>query len=93
MKMAVDPLKIQDMNTPYEAVFIRAPMVESVGEGVDVLATLGDGTIVAARQGNLLATSFHPELTADTRLHKYFVSMVRPVLDTTLVFNQNIEKR
>ena len=87
----ITPLKIQDMHTPYEAVFIRAPLVESVGNGVDILATLDDGTIVAARQGNLLATSFHPELTADTRLHQYFVSMVRPVLDAALVFNQNIE--
>lgn len=58
---------------PFHAIFIRAPMMESVGKGVDVLAKLEDGTIVAARQGNLFATSFHPELTKDTRVHRYFV--------------------
>lgn len=60
---------------PFEAVFIRAPIIESVGAGVEVLARLEDGRIVAARQGNLLATSFHPELTEDTRVHAYFVGM------------------
>jgi 5'-phosphate synthase pdxT subunit len=62
-------------------VFIRAPWVESVGEGVEVLAQLDTGTeadhIVAVRQNNLLATSFHPELTGDHRVHGYFVDMVR----------------
>jgi len=58
---------------PFHAIFIRAPLLESVGNGVEVLAKLDDGTIVAARQGNLLATSFHPELTQDTRFHRYFV--------------------
>jgi pyridoxal 5'-phosphate synthase pdxT subunit len=58
---------------PFHAVFIRAPLIESVGPGVDVLSTLPDGTIVAARQGNLLATSFHPELTGDPRFHEYFL--------------------
>lgn len=57
----------------FHAIFIRAPMLESVGKGVEVLAKLDDGTIVAARQGNLLATSFHPELTQDTRFHRYFL--------------------
>jgi len=61
---------------PFTCVFIRAPRIESVGDKVEVLATLADGTIVAARQGNLLVTSFHPELTADTRLHEYFLDMV-----------------
>lgn len=65
---------------PVPAVFIRAPSVESVGPGVQVLARLegGDraGTIVAVRQGPLLATSFHPELTGDTRLHRMFVDLV-----------------
>jgi pyridoxal 5'-phosphate synthase pdxT subunit len=60
---------------PFHAIFIRAPWIESVGPGVRVLARLEDGTIVAARQGNLLATSFHPELTGDTRFHQYFVRM------------------
>ena len=58
---------------PFHAIFIRAPMMEAVGPGVQVLAKLDDGTIVAARQGNLLATSFHPELTNDTRFHRYFL--------------------
>jgi 5'-phosphate synthase pdxT subunit len=57
-------------------VFIRAPLIEQVGEGVDVLAT-HRGQIVAARQGHLLAASFHPELTDDERMHAYFLGMVR----------------
>jgi len=66
---------------PIHAVFIRAPWVEDVGESVTVLGTLEHGVaagrIVAVRQGHLLATSFHPELTGDTRVHEYFVEMVR----------------
>ncbi|GAA2387659.1 pyridoxal 5'-phosphate synthase glutaminase subunit PdxT [Nonomuraea africana] len=63
---------------PVHAVFIRAPWVESVGSEVEVLATAPPGDrIVAVRQGPLLATSFHPELTGDTRVHEYFVNMVR----------------
>jgi 5'-phosphate synthase pdxT subunit len=62
---------------PFHAVFIRAPVIERAGAGVDVLATLDDGTIVAAREGNLLATSFHPELTDDTRVHALLVGMVK----------------
>jgi len=62
---------------PFHAVFIRAPLIESVGEGVEVLSRLGDGTIVAARQGTLLATSFHPELTRDGRFHEYFLTLGR----------------
>ncbi|MFD0356564.1 pyridoxal 5'-phosphate synthase glutaminase subunit PdxT [Streptomyces sp. NPDC127110] len=61
---------------PVEGVFIRAPWVESVGGSVEVLATY-DGHTVAVRQGNVLATSFHPELTGDDRVHAYFVDMVR----------------
>lgn len=60
---------------PFHAVFIRAPLIERVGEGVEVLAKLPDGRIVAARQNNLLATSFHPELTPDDRLHRYFLNL------------------
>lgn len=60
----------------YHAVFIRAPLIESVKGTTQVLATLPDGRIVAAQQGNLLATSFHPELTADDRFHRYFLTMV-----------------
>lgn len=62
---------------PYHAVFIRAPMIESVGEAVSVLARLDDGTIVAARRNNVLVAAFHPELTPDPRFHEYFVDMVR----------------
>lgn len=70
---------------PLRAVFIRAPWVESVGAGVDVLATVPDhpavgaaaGRIVAVRQGQALATSFHPELTGDGRVHRLFVETVR----------------
>lgn len=61
---------------PYHAVFIRAPLIEKVGTKVEVLAKLPDGIIVAARQGNLLATSFHPELTVDSRFHQYFQKVV-----------------
>jgi 5'-phosphate synthase pdxT subunit len=62
---------------PFRAVFIRAPRIESVGEAVEVLAQLENGDIVAARQGNLLVTAFHPELTDDPRFHQYFLSMIR----------------
>jgi pyridoxal 5'-phosphate synthase pdxT subunit len=66
---------------PLHAVFIRAPWVEEVGVEVEILARVTQGAdtgrIVAVRQGNLLATSFHPELTADTRVHGLFVDMVR----------------
>lgn len=64
-------------NPPYHAVFIRAPLIESIGPGVESLAELENGKIVAARQGNLLATSFHPELTRDTRFHQYFLEMAK----------------
>ena len=62
-------------NQPFHAIFIRAPQIESVGEDAEVLASLPDGRIVAARQGKLLATSFHPELTGDFRFHQYFMEM------------------
>ncbi|HEY7270335.1 MAG TPA: pyridoxal 5'-phosphate synthase glutaminase subunit PdxT [Dehalococcoidia bacterium] len=61
---------------PLHAIFIRAPTIESVGEGVEVLGRLEGGEIVAARQGHMLATSFHPELTEDLRMHKLFVSWI-----------------
>ena len=60
---------------PFHAVFIRAPIIEQVGKGVEVLATLENDNIVAVRQGNLLATAFHPELTGDDRFHRYFAQM------------------
>ena len=61
---------------PLCAIFIRAPIIRRAGRGVDVLASLDDGTIVAAREGRLLATSFHPELTDDRRMHGLFLQMV-----------------
>jgi len=61
---------------PVHAIFIRAPLIRSMGDGVRAVATLADGEIVAAREGHLLATSFHPELTDDTRVHAYFLRMV-----------------
>lgn len=61
----------------FPAVFIRAPVVRAVGPGVQVLSRLDDGTIVAVRRGRLFGTSFHPELTGDTRLHARFVEMAR----------------
>jgi 5'-phosphate synthase pdxT subunit len=62
---------------PVHAVFIRAPRIEHVRPPAQVLACLDDGTIIAARQGHMLALAFHPELTDDTRVHAYFLSMVR----------------
>jgi len=59
-----------------DAAFIRAPIVERVGEQVQVLSKLSSGAIVAVRQGNLLATSFHPELTGDSAVHEYFLGMI-----------------
>lgn len=67
-------LDVRGIETPLRAVFIRAPLITKVGEGVDVLSTYKD-EIVTARQGHLLAASFHPELTDDYRLHKYFLEM------------------
>jgi len=70
---------------PVHAVFIRAPWVEDVGSGAQVLAAVGEGAaagrIVAVRQGGLLATSFHPEVTGDHRVHRLFVQIVRESLD------------
>lgn len=71
-------IKGVDGDKPFHAIFIRAPLIESVGEGVDVLARVekdNQDVIVAARQGNLLATSFHPELSYDDRFHRYFLKM------------------
>ena len=61
---------------PLRAVFIRAPRIDRVGPDVEVLARLEDGAVIAARQGNLLVTTFHPELTGDTRFHRYFLDRV-----------------
>ncbi|MFC4778904.1 pyridoxal 5'-phosphate synthase glutaminase subunit PdxT [Paenibacillus sp. GCM10023252] len=69
-------LTIKGIDEGVRAVFIRAPLIKEVGPEVDVLSTY-KGEIVAARQGHLLASSFHPELTDDYRLHAYFVDMAR----------------
>jgi 5'-phosphate synthase pdxT subunit len=62
--------------TPFPAVFIRAPVIEQCDAGVDVLARLEDGTIVAAREGKMLTSAFHPELTGDPRFHRYFLDII-----------------
>jgi 5'-phosphate synthase pdxT subunit len=67
--------KVGPQDGPFHAVFIRAPLIESVSDGAQVLAQVPDGRIVAAQQGRLLATSFHPELTLDDRFHRYFISL------------------
>ncbi|HTI15365.1 MAG TPA: pyridoxal 5'-phosphate synthase glutaminase subunit PdxT [Dictyobacter sp.] len=64
---------------PFHTFFIRGPLIETVGPEVEVLATLDDGTIVAAREGNLLGTAFHPEVSGDTRFHQYFLRIVEGV--------------
>ena len=84
-------LDVAHLDSPFHAVFIRAPWVESVGEDVEVVARVAvdpqrahtsvaaaaAGRIVGVRQGHLLATSFHPEVTGDPRIHEYFVALVR----------------
>ena len=77
----------------YHAIFIRAPVIIRVGEAVETLAALSDGRPVAVQQGKMMATSFHPELTADARIHRYFVSLAggpaydpdAPLIDTPRV--------
>ncbi len=76
-----EDIHLTGLDDPVHAVFIRAPWVEEAGEGVEVLARVeagpAAGKIVAVRQGALLATSFHPEVTGDTRVHRLFVDMCR----------------
>jgi 5'-phosphate synthase pdxT subunit len=69
------PSVLNGTAAPFPAVFIRAPKITAVGPPVEVLATLPDGSAVAARQGRLLVTAFHPELTDDDRLHRYFLRL------------------
>lgn len=64
-------------NPPYHAIFIRAPLIETVNPPAEVIASLPNGRIVAARQGRLLATSFHPELTLDDRFHRFFLELAK----------------
>lgn len=73
----VTPLTIEGLNEPFSAVFIRAPIFERVGEGVEVLATL-DGKTVMAKQGRVMASSFHPELGHDPRIHGLFLEILEP---------------
>jgi 5'-phosphate synthase pdxT subunit len=68
-------IQIEGFDTPYHAVFIRAPLIEKVWDSCKVLATL-ENKIIMARQDNLLAATFHPELTDDLRVHKYFLDMI-----------------
>lgn len=68
---------VDEQNPPFRAIFIRAPLIESVGENAEALASLPDGRIVAASQGRWLATSFHPELSGDDRFHRYFLEMAK----------------
>ncbi|HEX2312505.1 MAG TPA: pyridoxal 5'-phosphate synthase glutaminase subunit PdxT [Thermomonospora sp.] len=76
---------VADPATPFRAVFIRAPWVESVGDGVEILGRVAGGEatgrIVAVRQGRLMATAFHPELTGDFRVHRYFADLVRRAME------------
>ncbi|GAC1328329.1 MAG: pyridoxal 5'-phosphate synthase glutaminase subunit PdxT [Chloroflexota bacterium] len=74
-------LDVKGLDAPLHAVFIRAPLVERVGDAVETLATLPDGRIVAARQGQMLATAFHPELTPDTSLHAWFIEQCEAAVD------------
>ena len=68
--------EVDATNQPVHAVFIRAPLIEKVSGAAQALASLPDGRIVAAQEGHLLATAFHPELTGDDRFHRYFLSLV-----------------
>ena len=69
--------KVSKTNPPFHAIFIRAPLIESVAGEAVALAELPNGQIVAAKQKKWLATSFHPELTSDDRFHRYFLEMIR----------------
>lgn len=68
-------------DTPVHGVFIRAPVVERVGDGVDVLARLQDGSVVAVRQRNVIATAFHPELAGEPRFHRLLATMAGAFLE------------
>jgi pyridoxal 5'-phosphate synthase pdxT subunit len=74
-------IAFEGLDAPVHAIFIRAPWVEAAGDGVETLATIptgeAAGRVVAVRQGNLMATSFHPEVGGDDRVHRYFVELVK----------------
>lgn len=71
-----------DPEGPFRAIFIRAPIISAIGPGVEILARLAGGEIVAVRQGHLLGTAFHPELSDDLRFHRYFVALAAGGLST-----------
>ena len=76
--LEIESLKqVTNSSSPYHAVFIRAPIISTVSGAAQVLSALPDGRIVAAQEGRLLATSFHPELTKDSRFHEYFIALCR----------------
>ncbi len=77
--MEVD-LTIKDFDTPFHATFIRAPVAKDPGKDVEILSELSEGAVFV-KQGNILASSFHPELGNDLRIHKYFLDMVKSFLD------------
>ena len=72
--------EISEDDSLFHGVFIRAPLIESVKKDAEILSTLPDGRIVAAQQGYLMVTAFHPELTEDNRVHRYFLHLVRKAL-------------
>lgn len=76
-ELDIPALKTVSSNSaPFNGVFIRAPLISRVGKEAETLAALPDGRVVAAQQGHLLATAFHPELTEDDRIHRYFIHLV-----------------
>ena len=86
------PLNIAALGEPdFPGVFIRAPLITHVGNGVEALARIGDG-IAMAREGNLLATVFHPEVVDDNRVHQYFLQMVRHSIASSKIDNKVIGK-
>ena len=74
----VPALKVVDPSgAPFPAIFIRAPLIETIGPGVEKLASINNDQVVAVREGHWLATSFHPELSTDNRFHRYFLEMIQ----------------
>jgi 5'-phosphate synthase pdxT subunit len=72
-----EQLQVKGLEGPFHGIFIRAPIVKEVGPEVEILCRLKDGKIVAVKQGSMLATSFHPELTNDPRFHSYFIQLIK----------------
>lgn len=77
-ELDIPALKIvSNSSGPFNGIFIRAPLISSVGKEAKTLAALSDGSVVAAQQDHLLATAFHPELTGDDRIHRYFLHLIQ----------------